>query len=70
MEKIVMGFLVYSASLDQTFKVWRVKVMPEEKICFDFADRNDSKTKTMEYEMSPVLSPNWVERKLQGNHFQ
>ncbi|OMO61914.1 hypothetical protein CCACVL1_23154 [Corchorus capsularis] len=71
MEKIVMGFLVYSASLDQTFKVWRVKVMPEEKLCFDFADRNESKTaKTMEYEMSPVLSPSWVEKKLHGNHFQ
>nr|KJB82883.1 hypothetical protein B456_013G218800 [Gossypium raimondii] len=65
MEKIVMGFLVYSASLDQTFKVWRVKVMPEEQTCFDFADRNDSKTKTKtEYEMSPVLSPSWVEKKL------
>ncbi|OMO91046.1 hypothetical protein COLO4_18656 [Corchorus olitorius] len=71
MEKIVMGFLVYSASLDQTFKVWRVKVMPEEKLCFDFADRNESKTaKTMEYEMSPVLSPSWVEKKLHANHFQ
>ncbi|KAA3490504.1 myosin heavy chain kinase B-like [Gossypium australe] len=71
MEKIVMGFLVYSASLDQTFKVWRVKVMPEEQTCFDFADRNDSKTKMKtEYEMSPVLSPSWVERKLRGNLFQ
>ncbi|KAK8591147.1 hypothetical protein V6N13_031212 [Hibiscus sabdariffa] len=71
MEKIVMGFLVYSASLDQTFKVWRVKVMPEEKTCFDIEDRNNSKTRTTaEYEMSPVLSPSWVEKKIKGNHFQ
>ncbi|GLT48212.1 hypothetical protein SLA2020_218510 [Shorea laevis] len=69
LEKVVMGFLVYSASLDQTFKVWRVKVMPEEKVYVDFMDRSESKsTKVMEYEMSPVLSPSWVEKKLQGNH--
>lgn len=31
-ERVVMGlFLVYSASLDRTFKVWRVKVVPEEE---------------------------------------
>ncbi|KAL6216476.1 hypothetical protein ACLB2K_009699 [Fragaria x ananassa] len=29
-DTVVKGFLVYSASLDQTFKVWRVKVSPEE----------------------------------------
>lgn len=30
-ESGVKGLLVYSASLDQTFKVWRVKVFPSEK---------------------------------------
>ncbi|KAK1550007.1 hypothetical protein Q3G72_012243 [Acer saccharum] len=79
MEKVVMGFLVYSASLDQTFKAWRIKAMPEEKICLDFTDRMsaDSKTmtatattKTMDYEMSPVLSPSWVEKKIKNNYFQ
>ncbi|XP_059643922.1 protein JINGUBANG-like [Cornus florida] len=67
-ERVVMGFLVYSASLDQTFKVWRVKVLPDEKkVCLD--DRNhEMKMKIMEYEMSPVLSPSWVEKKLQGNN--
>ncbi|KAL5783296.1 hypothetical protein ACOSP7_008325 [Xanthoceras sorbifolium] len=72
MEKVVMGFLVYSASLDQTFKAWRIKVMPEEKTCLDFTDRigNDSKTKMRDYEMSPVLSPSWVEKKIKSNYFQ
>ncbi|XP_059644218.1 protein JINGUBANG-like [Cornus florida] len=67
-ERVVMGFLVYSASLDQTFKVWRVKVLPDEKkVCLD--DRtHEMKKKIMEYEMSPVLSPSWVEKKLQGNN--
>ncbi|KAM7276054.1 hypothetical protein ACFE04_017920 [Oxalis oulophora] len=74
-EKVVMGFLVYSASLDQTFKVWRIKVMPDEKIsCVDnsYAERNDTPKSgmAMEYEISPVLSPSWVEKKLQGNHYQ
>ncbi|KAJ4708066.1 myosin heavy chain kinase B-like [Melia azedarach] len=71
MEKVVMGFLLYSASLDQTFKVWRIKVMPEEKICVEYSDQSDSKTRTMEYEMSPVLSPSWVEKKIKtSNYFQ
>lgn len=30
-EGMVKGFLVYSGSLDQTFKVWKVQVLPEEK---------------------------------------
>ncbi|XP_030488737.2 protein JINGUBANG [Cannabis sativa] len=31
-ENLVMGlFLIYSASLDRTFKVWRVKILPEEE---------------------------------------
>lgn len=68
-EKYVMGFLVYSASLDQTFKVWRVKVLPEEKRgCLgDSNEQGDSKIK-MEFELSPVLSPSWVEKKLQDVH--
>jgi WD40 repeat protein len=70
MEKVVMGFLVYSASLDQTFKVWRVKVLPEEKRYLDYREVSDSRSKVMEYEMSPVLSPSWVKKKLKGDYFQ
>ncbi|KAK2970496.1 hypothetical protein RJ640_013568 [Escallonia rubra] len=69
-EKVVMGFMVYSAGLDKTFKVWRVKVLPDEKkACLDGADRRSRlKIKTdHEYEMSPVLSPSWVEKKLHNN---
>lgn len=66
-EKIVMGFLVYSASLDQTFKVWRIKVLPEESVCFDSMDFNDSRT--TECEMNPVLSPSWVKNKLLGTQY-
>ncbi|XP_010254029.1 PREDICTED: myosin heavy chain kinase B-like [Nelumbo nucifera] len=74
MEKVVMGFLVYSASLDRTFKVWRVKVFQNDTKVMsmeeDTADKYDHKTKhsAMEYEMFPVLSPSWVEKKLQGSH--
>ncbi|KAA8525267.1 hypothetical protein F0562_007122 [Nyssa sinensis] len=70
-EKVVMGFLLYSASLDQTFKAWKVKVLPDEKkMRLDGTGHHssDMKMKIMEYEMSPVLSPSWVEKKLQGNH--
>eukprot|EP00257_Ricinus_communis_P015215 XP_015573085.1 protein JINGUBANG [Ricinus communis] len=70
MEKVMMGFLVYSASLDHTFKVWRIKVLPEEKVCLDYTDQSDPKIKATEYEMSPVLSPSWVERKLRASPFQ
>nr|GMD83863.1 protein JINGUBANG-like [Ipomoea batatas] len=80
-EKYVMGFLVYSASLDQTFKVWRIKVLAEageeKRGCLEDNNNNnneeegdgagDSKTK-MEFEHSPVLSPSWVEKKLQDVH--
>ncbi|EPS71541.1 hypothetical protein M569_03220 [Genlisea aurea] len=67
---MVMGFLVYSAGLDQAFKVWRIKVLPEEKNRREL-EPIDTKMKVSEYEMSPVLSPSWVERKIQGNitHF-
>ncbi|XP_027182320.1 protein JINGUBANG-like [Coffea eugenioides] len=64
---MVMGFLVYSAGLDQTFKLWRVKVLPDEKnVCMEGTGRSD-KMRITEYEMSPVLSPSWVEKKRQGN---
>nr|XP_027083807.1 protein JINGUBANG-like [Coffea arabica] len=64
---MVIGFLVYSAGLDQTFKLWRVKVLPDEKnVCMEGTGRSD-KMRITEYEMSPVLSPSWVEKKRQGN---
>lgn len=70
MERVVMGFLVYSVSLDKTFKVWRVKVLPDDRKCssldYHMDPRSDiiSMTKSMESEMSPVLSPSWVKKKL------
>jgi len=71
MEKVVMGFLVYSASLDQTFKVWRIKVLPDEKMCMDYSEQCEApRMKIRDYDMSPVLSPSWVEKKLQGSYFQ
>ncbi|KAG5523460.1 hypothetical protein RHGRI_035314 [Rhododendron griersonianum] len=68
-EDIVMGLLVYSASLDQTFKVWRVKVYPSEKANAENAVANGQQLEIAECQMSPVLSPSWVERKIQGSHF-
>lgn len=68
MEKVVIGFLVYSASLDQTFKVWRIKVFQDEKM--DISSSDQCVKITREYDMSPVLSPSWVEKKLQGSPFQ
>ncbi|XP_077228649.1 protein JINGUBANG-like [Tasmannia lanceolata] len=62
-KKVVMGFLVYSGSLDRTVKVWRIKVPPEEKVS---VVTSDMMKRMMEYEMSPVLSPSWVKKKLQG----
>ncbi|WOG85655.1 hypothetical protein DCAR_0104846 [Daucus carota subsp. sativus] len=62
-----VGVLLYSAGLDQNFKVWRIKVMLEERNtghCFETASNN----KLREFEMSPVLSPSWVERKIHGSH--
>ncbi|KAF3446045.1 hypothetical protein FNV43_RR11223 [Rhamnella rubrinervis] len=70
MGKVVMGFLVYSASLEKTFKVWRVKVLPDDReftsldYCVDPRSDIISMTKSMESEMNPVLSPSWVKRKL------
>ena len=68
--EIALGFLVYSASLDKTFKVWRVKILPETKKAeFDHCrgdGLDDGNSEFVEYEMSPVLSPAWVEKKLQS----
>ena len=68
---VVMGFLLYSAGFDQTFKVWRIKVLPEENnnsVVNNNGRNINMKMKMrinsgMEYEMSPVLSPSWVEKK-------
>ncbi|MCL7050013.1 hypothetical protein MKW94_013298 [Papaver nudicaule] len=79
MEKVAMGVLVYSASLDRTLKVWRVKVFPGEQK--NAANAEESATTTngndhrmsasfRECEVSPVLSPAWVEKKLQDNHLR
>lgn len=71
---VVMGFLVYSSGLDQTFKVWRIKVLPEDGECRgrhhhrQVVEAVDTAVKITEHEMiSPVLSPSWVEMKLQGD---
>ncbi|KAG6608090.1 Protein JINGUBANG, partial [Cucurbita argyrosperma subsp. sororia] len=64
MENMEMSFLVYSGSLDQSFKVWRVKVMLAEE------ENNGGDLKMNKlYEMSPVLSPSWVEKKLQASNY-
>ncbi|KAM1224544.1 hypothetical protein ACFX2G_044380 [Malus domestica] len=62
-DRIVMGFLVYSASLDQSFKVWRAKGSPEEKMGLNYRDRSFS---------NPVLSPihGLRESCFKGRHFQ
>ncbi|RWR82875.1 myosin heavy chain kinase B-like protein [Cinnamomum micranthum f. kanehirae] len=71
MEKVVVGYLVYSAGTDRTVKVWSIKLFPGEKKVMvvddeekDEDDEIDMK-KRMCYEMSPVLSPSWVHRKRQ-----
>ncbi|PON46900.1 Guanine nucleotide-binding protein, beta subunit [Parasponia andersonii] len=70
-ENGVKGLLVYSASLDQTFKVWRVKVFPTEKASLEepTIDPKREIVDDISPVLSPVLSPSWVEKKLQGNHF-
>ncbi|KAL5575194.1 hypothetical protein UlMin_016893 [Ulmus minor] len=70
-ENAVKGLLIYSASLDQTFKVWRVKVFPSEKSVLDepVIDQQREIADDMSPVLSPVLSPSWVEKKLQGNYF-
>ncbi|GFZ08068.1 hypothetical protein Acr_19g0010050 [Actinidia rufa] len=69
MEDTVIGLLVYSASLDQTFKVWRVKVHPTEKVNLEKLVANGQQSEIAECQMNPVLSPSWVEKKIQGSHF-
>ena len=68
-DNVVKSLLIYSASLDQTFKVWRVKIYPTEKANLEDPVK-DQQREAVEFEMSPVLSPSWVEKKLQGDHFQ
>ncbi|XP_059644972.1 protein JINGUBANG-like [Cornus florida] len=68
-EDTVIGLLVYSASLDQTFKVWRVKVYPSEKVNLESSVETDHQSEIMESQMSPVLSPSWVEKKIQASLF-
>lgn len=68
-EDTVIGLLVYTASLDQTFKVWRVKVYPTEKVNTENSVANSQQSEIAECQMSPVLSPSWVEKKMQGSHF-
>ncbi|CAI0408462.1 unnamed protein product [Linum tenue] len=115
-ERVGNGFLVYSAGLDQSFKVWRVKVLMEEddhhrtnnhsgeklgmgltEYCHisgeglmkrrnsnvesiscsssttttvgDLVLSHSNSSKVMEYEISPVLSPSWVEKKLRKDNF-
>ncbi|XP_047939219.1 protein JINGUBANG-like [Salvia hispanica] len=58
-DETVKGLLVYSASLDQTMKVWRVKVYPWEK-----GEDGENACR-----ISPVLSPSWVERKIQATDY-
>lgn len=61
--EIVKGLLVYSATLDQTLKVWRVKLYPSEKVNLDKTEGD------LDCKMSPVLSPAWVEKKIQGSEY-
>ena len=67
-ENVQTGLLVYSVSLGETLKVWRVK-FPTEKNLQNSEVNNEQLTENMGFEISPVLSPSWVEKKLQGNHF-
>lgn len=64
-EATVKGLLVYSASLDQTFKVWRVKVYPTEKVSLQHSHMEDQQMDGVDFESSAVLSPSWVVKKLQ-----
>lgn len=64
-ESSMEGLLVYSASLDQTLKVWRVKVYPKEEMIMENPNRDDQEADGVDFDMSPVLSPSWVVKKLQ-----
>ncbi|KAL8056141.1 hypothetical protein ABFS82_04G099700 [Erythranthe guttata] len=72
--EVVKGLLVYSASLDQTLKVWRVKVYPSEKgslgkMADSVYEQDLDLDGGAECRMSPVLSPSWVEKKIQGSDY-
>ena len=71
MEKVVRGFLMYSASFDRTFEVWRVKALGYEKMLsmVDRTDQRNGRMKITDYDMSPVLSLSWVEKQLQSSPF-
>ncbi|XP_074265777.1 protein JINGUBANG-like [Silene latifolia] len=61
----VRGFLVFSAGLDQTFKVWKVKVLQESTMIrttqlSDNADGEDHYVDDEVEIVTPVLSPSWV----------
>ncbi|XP_019102768.2 zinc finger CCCH domain-containing protein 62 isoform X2 [Beta vulgaris subsp. vulgaris] len=67
-DEVGTSFLVYSASLDQTFKVWRVKLLREVKKSSGNHSIGDDDIEDANYvgcEASPVLSPSWVKKKLQ-----
>ncbi|XP_051115986.1 protein JINGUBANG-like [Andrographis paniculata] len=77
-ESSKMGLLVYSASLDKTLKVWRVKVFGVDderakgkKLQEDEADtiNNNNNNNNDVCKMSPVLSPSWVRKKIHGSHY-
>lgn len=69
-ENVLIGLLVYSASLDQTFKIWRVKVYPPEEVKLEKTEsKHHQQVELMDCQTSPVLSPSWVEKRMQGNHF-
>jgi WD40 repeat protein len=70
-DNLVKCFLIFSASFDQTLKVWRVKIYPTERENLEEPILKDQQHREgVEFEMSPVLSPSWVEKKLQGDPFQ
>ncbi|XP_073121091.1 protein JINGUBANG-like [Henckelia pumila] len=77
MEGDEMGgdLVVYSGSLDQTLKVWRVKVVhdqlySEDKVLMKLDRSEGNDHQYLEYcRMSPVLSPSWVEKKISGGEF-
>ncbi|XP_051147982.1 protein JINGUBANG-like [Andrographis paniculata] len=58
--------LVYSASLDRTLKVWRVRVMHDvEKANWEGSKDRDDLFDNTTVDISPVLSPSWVQKKIQ-----
>ncbi|XP_078150755.1 uncharacterized protein LOC144546098 [Carex rostrata] len=57
-----VGLLVYSASLDNMVKVWRVKVTEKEGEGENEDEEDGDGEKEAEFKMDPVLSPSWVKR--------